>query len=76
MNTPKNYLIGFLLLTTLGAGVLAWQQYEKLAVLRTACFTSAERADLQKRLWDSEKRRHELEAALKDRTAGPAMAAT
>ena len=73
MNTPKNYLILFLLLTTLGAGALAWQQYQELIALRTSTLNSDERADLQKRLWAAEKRKHELEASLAAKNRGPVV---
>lgn len=71
MNTPKNYLILFLALTTLGAGALAWQQYQELIALRASSLNHDERADLQKRLWAAEKRRHELESTLAARSASP-----
>ena len=71
MNTPKNYLILFLLLTTLGAGALAWQQYQELIALRASTLNNDERADLQKRLWSAEKRKHELEASLAAKNRGP-----
>ena len=60
----KNYLILILVLTTLGGGALAWQQYQELIKLRAAALTNDERADWQKRLWAAQKRQHELEAAL------------
>jgi len=75
VHSPKNYLILLLALTTAGGAALAWRQYQELVQLRASSLGNDERADLQKRLWDSEKRRHELEAALKERTAGPAVAA-
>ena len=64
MNTPKNYLILFLVLITLGCGTLAWRQYQELVALRASALNNDERADLQKRLWAAEKRKHELEASL------------
>ena len=64
MNSPKNYLILLLLLTTVGGAALAWRQYQELVQLRTANLQSDERAAWQKRLWESEKRRHDLEASL------------
>ena len=72
VNSPKNYLILLLALTTAGGAALAWRQYRELNQLRAASLGNAERASWQKRLWDSEKRRNELEAALKDRMSGPA----
>jgi hypothetical protein len=70
VNTPKNYLILFLVLTTLGAGALAWQQYQELVALRASALNNDDRADLQKRLWAAEKRRHELEASLAAKNGG------
>lgn len=64
MNTPKNYLLLLLVLTTLGGGTLAWRQYQELVALRASALNNDERADLQKRLWAAEKRKHELEATL------------
>jgi hypothetical protein len=64
VNTPKNYLILFLALTTLGCGALAWRQYQELVALRASALNNDERADLQRRLWAAEKRKHELEASL------------
>ena len=72
MNTPKNFLILFLALTTIGGGALAWYQYRELTQLRASALNNDERSDLQKRLWAAEKRRHELEASLAARQAGPA----
>jgi hypothetical protein len=72
VHTPKNYLLLFLLLSTLGAGALAWQQYQELIALRASTLNNDERADLQKRLWAAEKRKHELEASLAARNRGPA----
>ena len=67
MNSPKNYLILFLLLTTLGAGGLAWRQYQELIARRASSLNNDERADLQKRLWAAEKRKHELEVSLAEK---------
>jgi len=71
VRTPKNYLIAFLALTTIGGAALAWSQYQELIQLRAATLQSDERADLEKRLWAAEKRKHELEAALAARARGP-----
>ncbi|MEO7588268.1 MAG: carbohydrate ABC transporter permease [Arachnia sp.] len=60
----------FLILTTLGAGGLAWRQYQELIALRASSLNNDERADLQKRLWAAEKRKHELEASLADKHDG------
>ena len=66
MKSPKNYVIALLALTTLTGGAVAWNQYQELIKLRAAALTNDERATWQKRLWDAEKRRHELETALAD----------
>jgi hypothetical protein len=79
VNSPKNYLILLLLLTTAGGAALAWRQYRELTQLRAASVSNSERADWQKRLWDSEKRRHDLEAslaALKDKGSAAADGST
>ena len=70
VNSPKNYLILFLALATAAGATLAWRQYQELIQLRASSMNGNERADWQKRLWAAEKRRHELEAALKARGAG------
>ena len=75
MNSPKNYLIVFLAFTTAGGAALAWRQYQELLKVQSSSLTSDERADWQKRLWTAEKRRHELEDALKAKTGGPAVMA-
>lgn len=55
--SPKNFLIGFLALTTVSACALAWQQYRKLRSLQaTSTLASTERAEWQKRVWEAEKR--------------------
>jgi hypothetical protein len=62
MRSGKNYAILFLSLTTLTGVAVAWQQYQELIKLRAAAMTTNERADWQKRLWATEKRRTELES--------------
>ena len=62
----KNYLILLLVLTTVTGGALAWHQYQELIKLRANGLTDSARADLQKRLWDLEKRKNELEAEIAD----------
>ncbi|MBS0663552.1 MAG: hypothetical protein JSR48_09815 [Verrucomicrobia bacterium] len=69
MKSRQTYLILLLALTTLTGGAVAWKQYQELIKLRASALSTNERADWQKRLWDSEKRRHELEAALADAKA-------
>lgn len=64
MHSAKNYLIAFFALTTVAGGVLAWRQYEELITLRAAALNPNERAEWQKRLWDAEKRRTDLETKL------------
>ena len=64
MHSAKNYLISLLALTTLAGGALAWRQYQELITLRAAALNPHERADWQKRVWDAEKRRTDLEAEL------------
>ena len=70
MNTPKNYLILFLALTTIGGAAFAWRQYQELIALRASALNNDERADLQKRLWAAEKRKHELETSLAAKNTG------
>ncbi len=64
MPSPKTYALLFLALTTAAGGGLAWRQYQELLRLRASAANPAERADWQRRLWASEKQRHELEDAL------------
>lgn len=64
MQSPKNYVILALALTTIAGGVLAWKQHQELTVLRAQLLGRDERADWQKRLWDAEKRRTDLEKQL------------
>ncbi len=64
MNSPKNYLIGLLALTTIGGAYLAWQQYGELVELRAAALNKDERSDLQKRVWDLDKTNKQLNERL------------
>ena len=64
MNSAKNYLIGFLALTTLGGAVLAWQQYGELVELRAGALNRDERTDLQRRVADLERMNRELQDQL------------
>jgi hypothetical protein len=70
----KNSLIVLLALTTIGGGVLAWQQFRAVAALRSNRETNTtDRAALEKRLADAEHRAHDLAnelAALKARSNG------
>ncbi|MEO7597303.1 MAG: hypothetical protein ABIV50_00100, partial [Opitutus sp.] len=61
MTSRKNFLISVLLLTTITTGVIAWKQYQELTELRAAALNKDERAEWQKRLWATEKKRVELE---------------
>ena len=55
------------------AGTYAWQQHRALRAARAdAAALEGERADLRKRLWESERRRGELETQLARRPAGTA----
>jgi hypothetical protein len=60
----KNYLILLFALTTMAGGALAWHQYQELITLRANGLTDSARTDLQKRLWNLEKRKNELEAEI------------
>lgn len=74
MKSPKNLVIALLALTTIGGATLAWRQYQELVQLRAAALNNDERADLQKRLWDAEKRAKELADQLAARRGGSALA--
>lgn len=67
MNSPKNLLLGFLALTTLGGAVLVWVQYGELVELRAAAMNRDERRDWEQRLADLEKRNRDLQARLTER---------
>jgi hypothetical protein len=59
---PRNYIIGFFALTTVGLAAMAWSQHFDLIKLRNSeTLSDAERADWQKKLVDEQKRRHALE---------------
>lgn len=64
MNSPKNYLLAFLALTTLGGAWLAWRQYGELVELRASALNRDERLDLQKRITDLERLNRELQDQL------------
>lgn len=64
MNSPKNYLLAFLALTTLGGAWLAWRQYGELVELRAGALHRDERLDLQKRISDLERLNRELQDQL------------
>lgn len=68
----KNYVIAFLALTTVAGGAMAWNFSQRLALARAdADLAAAQRADWQKRIWDAEKRRTELETQLASTTKDP-----
>lgn len=56
-------LTAALALTTLGTGLLAWRQQRELTELRSRGLDQAERAKLQKRVWELEKSNRELQAS-------------
>ena len=60
MKSPRSYLVVILACTTVGGAAYAWKQYQELIALRAAALSGDERADLQKRLWASEKRAKDL----------------
>ena len=64
MKSARNYLILLLALTTLAASGLAWIEYQDLARLRAELLDPTERADMQKRLADAQKRVRDLEDKL------------
>jgi len=68
VNSSKNYLLAFLFLTTAGLGWLTWHQYQELIALRAAILDRNERAALQKRIWDAEKRSATLEKKLAEQS--------
>ncbi len=69
MKLVKNTLLIFLIVVAIGGSALAWKEYLELCELRATTVLPDERADLQKRVWDSEKHVKELEQKL---AAGPA----
>jgi hypothetical protein len=69
MKSLKNILIVLLAVLTIGASAFAWKEYLELSELRATTVGPDERADLQKRVWDSQKQVKELEQKL---AAGPA----
>jgi hypothetical protein len=62
MPRPSHLFIAFLTLTTIGTGLLAWRQQSELAELRSRSLDKAERAQLQKRLWELEKTNRDLQS--------------
>jgi len=76
MSSARTSLFVFLAATTLGGALLAWRQYGELVELRALGVKKDERADLQKRLWDLEKRNRDLQGQLLASRSGAADPAT
>lgn len=77
MRSFKNYLIAFLMATTVAGAYLAWQQTRELDALRAAAAKpDTDRAALRQRIWDAEKRTHALEAELASVRRGATSADT
>lgn len=64
MNSLKNLAFFLLAAVALGAAALAWKEWAELTALRATAVTVDERAGLQKRVWDAERRVKELERQL------------
>ncbi|HVU36251.1 MAG TPA: hypothetical protein VHE61_22635 [Opitutaceae bacterium] len=64
VNSPKNFIIVLLALTTIGGAALAWHQYQELVALRAAALDPNARADLEKKLADLEKSNRQLHEQL------------
>lgn len=73
VNSPKNFLLAFLALTSLGGAILAWQQYGELVELRAGALHREERADLQKRIVDLERLNRELQDQLAAARGGESL---
>jgi len=74
MKSFKNTLIFVLTVVAIGGLAFAWKEYQELAVLRATAVDPAERAGLQKRVWDSEKRVQELQRQIASGRGGSAVA--
>ena len=61
MKSLKNTLLFAVSVVAIGALALAWKEYQELADLRATAVDPAERASLQKRVWDTEKHVQELQ---------------
>lgn len=61
MKTPLILIATVSALAALGLGGWSWHQHQELSRLRAAALTNDERATLQKRIWDAEKRSRDLE---------------
>ncbi len=64
VNSPKNFLLGLLALTTVGGAILAWVQYGELVELRAAAMNRDERRDWEQRLADLKKQNRDLQTRL------------
>lgn len=71
MPRSSHLLVALLSLTTLATGVLAWRQMAELDELRGRSLDKAERAQLQKRVWELEKTNRELQARASRAPASP-----
>ena len=61
MKSLKNTFLFLASIVAVGALAFAWKEYQELAELRATAVDPAERAGLQKRVWDAEKRIQELQ---------------
>jgi hypothetical protein len=68
VSSPRNLLLGFLALTTVGGAFLAWMQYGELVELRAAAMNRDERRDWEQRLADLEAKNRDLQARLAARS--------
>lgn len=64
MKSPKNAVLVVLALTTIGGAALVWKQHLELVELRASALSNNDRAELNKRLWDAQKKIKELEDEL------------
>jgi hypothetical protein len=64
VNSAKTYLLLCFALWAAVASFFVWRQHQELIELRSAALNPAERANLQKRAWDAEKRVHQIETQL------------
>jgi hypothetical protein len=64
MKSSKNYAIVMLVMVAAALSIIAWRQHGELEGYRASALSSDERADLQKRIWDSQKKVQEMEHKL------------
>lgn len=62
MKSLSPYLALVCALAALGLGVVTWRQHDQLVRLRATALNTDDRAALQKRLWNSEKRARDAES--------------